>query len=100
MAFGISRLELNEWKRKCLQGEIAFLTHYWLEPRFPGVKTITKVGCCDLERLKKWCLANGLNPAYIHLRDEYPHYDLIGNKQIEILKREHLTDHLHRFKLQ
>lgn len=99
MAFGISRHELNEWKRKCLQGEIAFLTHYWVEPRFPGVKTITKVGCCDLERLKEWCLANGLNPAYLHLRDEFPHYDLIGNQQIEILKREHLTDHLLRFKL-
>ncbi|MGG1516844.1 hypothetical protein ABE504_15665 [Paenibacillus oryzisoli] len=99
MAFGISRDELNEWKSKCLQGEIAFLTHYWVEPRFPGVKTITKVGCCDLERLKEWCLANRLNPSYIHLRDKYPHFDLIGNKQIEILKREHLTDHLIRFKL-
>ncbi|WNR45320.1 hypothetical protein [Paenibacillus roseipurpureus] len=99
MAFGVSRHELNEWKRKCSEGEIAFLTHYWVEPRYPEVKTITKVGCCDLERLKAWCSANGLNPAYIHLRDEYPHYDLIGNKQIEILKRENLTDHLLRFKL-
>jgi hypothetical protein len=99
MAFGISRQELNEWKSKCSQGEIAFLTHYWVEPRFPGVKTITKVGCCDLERLKEWCLANGLNPDYIHFRDEYPHYDLIGNKQIDILKSEHLTNHLLRFKL-
>ena len=30
MAFGIKKDELNEWKSKVRNGEIAFLTHYWL----------------------------------------------------------------------
>ncbi|UJF35774.1 hypothetical protein [Paenibacillus hexagrammi] len=99
MAFGISRSELNEWKRKCKQGEIAYLTHYWLDPRFEGLKTVTKVGCCDLDRLQDWCKEYSLNPAYIHHRDQYPHYDLLGKKQLEVLNNENLTDHLVRFKL-
>ncbi|MFC5452843.1 hypothetical protein [Paenibacillus aestuarii] len=99
MAFGVTKSELNAWKSKCAQGEIAFLTHYWLDPRFSGVKTVTKVGCCDVDRLQAWCRANGLDPAYIHYREQYPHYDLIGKKQVEILKKEELIDHLQRFKL-
>lgn len=54
MAFGIKRHEIKEWKRKIDAGEIAFLTHYWLDDRFPGSKTVTKVGCHDLERLADW----------------------------------------------
>lgn len=75
------------------------MTHYWVDARFPQFKTITKVGCCDLSRLREWCVANGLNPAYIHHRDEYPHFDLLGSKQVEILRRENLHEHLRRFKL-
>ena len=45
MAFGIKRHELNEWKRKTLNGEIAFLTHYWYDQRFPEYYSVTKVGC-------------------------------------------------------
>lgn len=52
MAFGIKRKELVEWKKKVSQGEIAFLTHYWIDDRFPGMTTVTKVGCADLEKLK------------------------------------------------
>ncbi|WP_027094240.1 hypothetical protein [Cohnella thermotolerans] len=99
MAFGITRDELNRWKRSVAKGEIAYLTHYWLEPRFPGIKTVTKVGCSDKERLAAWCKEHGLNPRYIHDRDPFPHFDLIGSKQIEILRRERLFDQLERFKL-
>lgn len=53
MAFGINRKELQLWKKKITSGEVAFLTHYWLDERFPGYKTVTKVGCGDLEKLKE-----------------------------------------------
>lgn len=99
MAFGITRDELNAWKQRASRGEIAYLTHYWLDPRFPGITTVTKVGCNDLERLAAWCEDNGLNPKYIHRRDAYPHFDLIGPKQVEILTREGLQDQLERFRL-
>lgn len=99
MAFGIKREELTAWKEAVTRGEIAYLTHYWLDPRFPGIKTVTKVGCADLERLEAWCRSNGLNPAYIHNRPPYPHFDLIGERQQDILRKEQLWDHLERFKL-
>ncbi|UYZ14534.1 hypothetical protein A6764_06110 [Brevibacillus sp. WF146] len=99
MAFGITREELNNWKEAVARGEIAFLTHYWLDLRFPDVKTVTKVGCRNLEVLSQWCTAHGLDPRYIHNRPPFPHYDLIGPKQKEILQKERLWDHLRRFKL-
>jgi hypothetical protein len=99
VAFGISREELNNWKEAVARGEIAFLTHYWLDPRFPDVKTVTKVGCRNLEVLSQWCVSHGLDPRYIHNRPPFPHYDLIGPKQKEILQKERLWDHLERFKL-
>lgn len=99
MAFGITREELDRWKEAVERGEIAFLTHFWIEPRFPGIKTVTKVGCADREKLAEWCEANGLSPRYIHDRPPFPHYDLIGPKQIEILQKEKLWDHLRRFGL-
>lgn len=34
MAFGINRRQLLEWKKKASRGEIAFLTHYWLDSAF------------------------------------------------------------------
>ncbi|MBH5318173.1 hypothetical protein I6N90_10170 [Paenibacillus sp. GSMTC-2017] len=99
MAFGISRDELNKWKSAVTKGDIAFLTHYWLDTRFPGIKTVTKVGCSDLDKLSNWCRQNGLNPAYIHTRERFPHFDLIGKKQAEVLFRENLFDHLERFQI-
>ncbi|MFF2481594.1 hypothetical protein [Paenibacillus sp. NPDC058071] len=99
MAFGIKRAEMEAWKSKVARGEIAFLTHYWLDPRFPGAKTVTKVGCADLAKLKDWCRSNGLNPKYIHMRTEYPHFDLLGPKQREILLKERQMEQLERFKL-
>ncbi|MBP1157403.1 MULTISPECIES: hypothetical protein [unclassified Paenibacillus] len=99
MAFGITREELTQWKEAVTRGEIAFITHFWLEPRFPGINTVTKVGCTNLERLSEWCATNGLDPRYIHNRDPFPHFDLIGSKQIEILQKERLWDQLERFRL-
>lgn len=89
MAFGIKRHELNRWKEKIDQGEIAFLTHYWLDDRFPGCKTVTKVGCKDLDRLKEWGAKYGLKAEWIDIRkDGYSHFDLIGEREKEILKEE------------
>ncbi|MGC5328431.1 hypothetical protein [Brevibacillus sp. SYSU BS000544] len=99
MALGIRREELNRWKEAVTREEIAYLTHYWLDPRFPDIKTVTKVGCNNLEKLTEWCTANGLNPKYIHNRPPYPHFDLIGPKQKEILIKEKLWDQIERFNL-
>lgn len=100
MAFGITREEMNAWKAAVSRGEIAFLTHYWQDPRFPKMRTVTKVGCSDLLKLSRWCEENGLHPKYIHARADYPHFDLLGAKQAEVLKRERLYDQLERFCIQ
>jgi hypothetical protein len=100
MAFGITRAELQQWKAAVTRGEIAFLTHYWVDTRFPDIRTVTKVGCSNLDVLSDWCLAYGLNPSYIHNRRPYPHYDLIGSKQKEILLQKKLWHHLERFHIQ
>jgi hypothetical protein len=99
VAFGISRQELKKWKEQAARGEIAFLTHYWVDPRFPGIRTVTKVGCADVGKLADWCRKNGLNPRYIHMRDDYPHFDLLGPEQKKVLMQEGLRDHIERFRL-
>jgi hypothetical protein len=99
MAFGITRKELQQWKAEVTHGKLAFLTHYWFDPRFPDIKTVTKVGCSDRNKLTLWCLANGLNPQYIHNRPPFPHFDLMGAKQLEILHKEQLLSHLERFRM-
>lgn len=89
LAFGIKRSDVLEWKQQIDQGEIAFLTHYWLDDRFPGCKTVTKVGCQDMERLAEWGRKYDLKKEWIHHRkDGYSHFDLLGGRQIEILKAE------------
>jgi len=99
MAFGITRQQLIDWKNRVTRGELAYLTHYWIDDRFPGIKTVTKVGCSDLHKLTTWCHRHGLNPRYIHMRDEYPHFDLLGPRQEAILREEGLWDQIQRFKL-
>jgi len=99
MAFGVHREELEAWKKTVSQGEIAYLTHYWLDARFPGITTVTKVGCSDHDKLVTWCLEHGLDPQYIHNRSPFPHFDLIGPKQREVLIEEKLWDQLQRFRL-
>ncbi|WP_160723462.1 hypothetical protein [Bacillus sp. USDA818B3_A] len=95
MAFGIKRKELLEWKKRIDQGEIAFLTHFWLDERFPECKTVTKVGCLDLDKLAAWGKKYGLKKEWIHHRkDGYSHFDLLGEWQTEILQKEGLSEHL------
>lgn len=99
MAFGLDRKELNEWKRSVANGEIAFLTHYWKDERFPGCFTVTKVGCNDLDKLIAWGKKYQLNKTWIDHRPKYPHFDLFGQPQKEILVKEALLDHIERFNL-
>ncbi|MGZ9586059.1 hypothetical protein [Paenibacillus marinisediminis] len=99
MAFGVSREELAAWKQAVLRGDIAFLTHYWIDNRFPQYTTVTKVGCSDLDKLTSWCRSHDLNPRYIHHRPPYPHFDLIGPRQKIILEQEGLVSHIERFRL-
>lgn len=95
MAFGIKRQDLLAWKQKIDRGEIAFLTHFWLDDRFPDSKTVTKVGCHNIERLAEWGLKYGLKREWIHHRPNgYSHFDLIGERQTEILKKEGQFDHI------
>ncbi|MFS0575039.1 hypothetical protein AB1K83_05365 [Sporosarcina sp. 179-K 3D1 HS] len=97
MAFGIKRAELVAWKTAVQQGKIAFLTHYWLDDRFPGCKTVTKAGCADLEKLIDWGRQYGLKKEWIDMRDDYPHFDLFGETERRILHNEGLIHQLNRF---
>jgi hypothetical protein len=97
MAFGINRGELQEWKEKVKSGEIAFLTHYWIHPRYDGITTVTKAGCSNINKLIKWGHQYGLKEEWIHKRNEYPHFDLIGDTQLEILKKEGQWNQINRF---
>lgn len=96
MAFGIKRCELDAWKQRASAGEIAILTHYWYDRRFPDASTVTKVACSNRERLVDWGKHYGLRPEWIHERDKFPHFDLLENKQIEVLKAEGLLWQLER----
>lgn len=98
LAFGITREELTKWKEQIDRGEMAFLTHYWRDDRFPDARTISKVGCKDLEKLKAWGRKYGLKEEWIHYRkDGYSHFDLMGEKQKEILLQENLYHHLQKY---
>lgn len=98
MAFGIKRKELTWWKEKVKNGEIAFLTHYWEDPRFPAATSVTKVGCNDIDRLIQWGKQYGLKKEWIHYTT-YPHFDLFEERQREILYKEKMFDHIRRFNL-
>lgn len=98
MAFGIKKAELLSWKKSVKRGEIAFLTHYWQDSRFPNSTTVTKVGCCSISTLIEWGSKYGLREEWIH-HHTYPHYDLFGEKQKEVLWNEKLFEHLSRFQL-
>ncbi|GIN64426.1 hypothetical protein J27TS8_44190 [Robertmurraya siralis] len=94
MAFGIRKEDLRAWKKAIEDGEIAFLTHYWLDDRFPGCKTVTKVGCRDIQRLAQWGKTYGLKKEWIHIREDgYSHFDILGEQEKIILQKENkLTD--------
>lgn len=97
MAFGIKRDELLQWKRRVSNGEIAFLTHYWVDERFPGCTTVTKVGCRDLDKLAKWGEQYGLKAEWMDLRGDYPHFDLFGERQEQIMAAEGMSKQLEKF---
>lgn len=97
MAFGINRQQLRQWQERVAQGELAFLTHYWLDDRFPGCQTVTKAGCADVERLIEWGASYGLRPEWIDAHPTYPHFDLIGDRERYILSREGLQQQYERF---
>lgn len=98
LAFGITREELSEWKDKVSQGEIAFITHYWYDPRFPQYSSVTKVGCASIPKLVDWGRRHDLKEKWIH-QGKYPHFDLLGPYQYNILQKEGLHHHIVRFNL-
>ncbi|SFL74387.1 hypothetical protein [Salibacterium qingdaonense] len=97
MAFGITRSELNEWKESVQNGEISFITHFWYDKRFPEYDSVTKAGCSDVCKLAEWGEQYGLKPEWIHHRAAYPHFDLLGSTQTDIMKKEGMLSQLHRF---
>ncbi|PKR85611.1 hypothetical protein [Heyndrickxia camelliae] len=98
MAFGITKDALTNWKKSIDNGEIAFLTHYWLDDRFPEARSVTKVGCNDLHKLQEWGARYGLKKEWIHHRkDGYSHYDLLGIRQKEILAMEGILHKYEKF---
>ncbi|AYC29485.1 hypothetical protein [Paenisporosarcina cavernae] len=97
MAFGINREELRSWKDAVSRGEISFLTHYWLDERFPDCKTVTKVGCNDVEKLVQWGKQYGLKSEWIDFKENYPHFDLVGHYEQNILEAEGFSDQLKKF---
>jgi hypothetical protein len=97
MAFGINRSQLMKWKSEVEAGRIAFITHFWLDPRFSQEKSVTKVGCSDLQKLTVWGSKYGLKTEWIHERDAYPHFDLIGDKQRDIMEKEGRKEELKKF---
>lgn len=100
MAFGISKQQLQAWKESIDKGEIAFITHYWLDNRFPNAKTVTKVGCRDLNRLEEWGSQYGLLKEWIHHRKYgYSHFDLLGEKEKYILIKEGFQSIVDKFNL-
>jgi len=100
MAFGIDRTELQQWKNKVLQGEIAIITHYWYDKRFPQYHTVTKVGCNNLSKLKLWGKTYNLHPEWIDNHKIYPHYDLFGHLQLKVLLHEKQYTQIERFRLE
>ncbi|MDQ0257545.1 hypothetical protein J2S74_005003 [Evansella vedderi] len=96
MAFGVKRSELLQWKKKAREGEVAFLTHFWLDDRFPQYHTVTKAACSNREKLVQWGKQYGLKGEWIHDREDFPHFDLLGDRQREILMEEGLYDQLEK----
>ncbi len=99
MAFGITKSELKLWKTKVKSGKVAFLTHYWMDDRFPDCVTVTKVGCNDIEKLKAWGRKYGLQDDWIHEDPRFPHFDLFGERQKKVLTNEGMWDQINKFKL-
>lgn len=100
MAFGIQREELSRWKSDVANGKIAFLTHYWLDERFPDCYTVTKVGCSNISKLIAWGSRYNLKEEWIDQKKQYPHFDLFGVQQKWILTEEKQWSQLKRFNME
>src|SRR5699024_7018657 len=98
MAFGIKRSELWQWKKQVNEGKISIITHYWQDDRFPGCTTVTKIGLANIDKLISRGEQYSLKSRWIH-QNAYPHFDVFGEKQKEILKQEEKVEQLRRFKL-
>ncbi|MBD3858394.1 hypothetical protein IEE86_01495 [Bacillus sp. 28A-2] len=99
MAFGIKRSDLNAWKSTVRQGKVALLTHYWLDDRFPNANTVTKAACQDIGQLIAWGETHGLKKEWIHVREGFPHFDLIGEWQERILQKERSLGNIQEYGL-
>ncbi|WP_164219626.1 hypothetical protein [Virgibacillus sp. YIM 98842] len=99
MAFGIKREELKAWKQDVRDGKIAILTHYWIDDRFPDCDSVTKVGCSNMEKLITWGKKYGLKQKWIHKDQKYPHFDLFGEWQKEVLSKEGKWDQIEKFRI-
>jgi hypothetical protein len=100
MAFGVKRNDLIQWKRQVQSEQIAFITHYWYDQRFPQFHSVTKVGCSNIDKLALWGRQYGLKAEWIDQRGDYPHFDLMGEKQIRILTAEGYFEDIKKFRLE
>ncbi|MGE6632226.1 hypothetical protein [Bacillus sp. NPDC077027] len=100
MAFGLKRQDLEAWKTAVKNGEVAFLTHYWLDDRFPEANTVTKAACQDIVQLIKWGEGHGLKKEWVHDREDFPHFDLIGHTQKRIIEKERALGKIRLYGLQ
>lgn len=94
MAFGITRKELQEWKKRAQNGEIALITHFWYDERFKEYYTVTKAASSDKQKLIEWGNSYGLKEEWIHDRKDFPHFDLFGDIQKHILTQENEIEQL------
>lgn len=99
MAFGLTKEELNNWKKQVHANKIAIITHYWRDDRFPEATSVTKIGCANLDKLIKWGKKYGLKAEWIDYKENYPHFDVFGRKQVEILVDEKKFDQIKKFNL-
>lgn len=99
MAFGLKKEELLEWKKQVASGKIAIITHYWQDKRFPNASSVTKIGCSDINKLINWGKIYNLKPEWIDFKKNYPHFDVFGEKQIEILLKENKIDQIKKFNI-
>ena len=66
---------------------------------FRVVKPLRKPGALTLKNWVRWGERYGLKREWIDMRDDYPHFDLFGEHEREILVKEGLSAQLKRFDL-
>ncbi|PRO64449.1 hypothetical protein [Alkalicoccus urumqiensis] len=98
MAFGVTRKEIYRWRREAESGTVAFLTHFWLDDRFPECITVTKAACTSRDKLIHWGKEYGLRPEWIHEDGNIPHFDLLGEKEEAVLLAEGCAEKLYELR--